>query len=100
MTEVARDRDWLGELGALVAADQLEAFQALAKEALKAAPDLEDKVFAMTAEYAASPKKEKAADFFAGRCYLKMRRRHRYNQSLNRFSDGTYRGWSQSLGST
>jgi hypothetical protein len=64
MSEVAKVRDWLVELGALVAADQLEAFQALAREALEARPDLEDKVFAMAAEYTASPKKEKAADFF------------------------------------
>jgi Family of unknown function (DUF5906) len=64
MTEFAKARDWLGELGALVVADQLEAFQALVKEALEARPDLEDKVFAMTAEYMASPKQEKPADFF------------------------------------
>jgi hypothetical protein len=60
MSEVAKARDWLGELQTLVAADQLEAFQALAKEAVEARPDLEDKVFAMAAEYAA----EKAGDFF------------------------------------
>jgi Family of unknown function (DUF5906) len=64
MTEFAKARDWLGELQALVAADQLEAFQALVKETLEARPDLEDKVFAMTAEYMASPKKEKPGDFF------------------------------------
>jgi hypothetical protein len=64
MSEVAKARDWLGELGALVAADQLEAFQALVKETLEARPDLEDKVFAMTAEYMASPKREKPGDFF------------------------------------
>jgi hypothetical protein len=64
MTEAATARDWLGELQALVAGDQLEAFQALTREALEARPDLEDKVFAMTAEYMASPKRE-AADFFS-----------------------------------
>jgi predicted P-loop ATPase len=64
MSEIAKARDWLGELQGLVATDQLEAFQELAKEALKTRPDLEDKVFAMAAEYTAAPKKEKAADFF------------------------------------
>jgi Family of unknown function (DUF5906) len=64
MTEVvAKARDWLGELQALIAADEMDAFQALTREALEARLDLEDKVFAMAAEYTASPKKEKA-DFF------------------------------------
>jgi hypothetical protein len=42
--ETAKVRDWLSELEALVAADQLEAFQAHALVAVKARPDLEGEV--------------------------------------------------------
>jgi hypothetical protein len=84
MVEVARARDWLGELEAVIAADEWEAFQALAKEAVSARPDLEDKVFAMASEYAAIPRKQKGTAFFHLRCYLRMCRNLQHNQSMSR----------------
>lgn len=40
MSETAQVRDWLGELEALVATDEVETFQAHALVAVKARPDL------------------------------------------------------------